>query len=280
MSYFETKLWELLRGIDREEARKQAVALGLPDGDLQVFLRILASTLDDLKDLTDRLPNLVDPDTCPAPLLSYLGALVGFEPPAGLSETRVRKLLKLAVETYRRNGTFPSLAFDLRVAGLEGETEETFHQALRLNRRAKLNTAKLPGRVYGLGVYRVATSSPLPEVKAVARQSHPAGRKLFLMQRFRDHLDEGVNVSVKANATVRRSLIAYAGDGLRLNRHALNGPNVLTTHRTNWIAAGARFTTQVTPNPESRSVATIATGLLATLPPPWAGNRLTIVQFP
>ena len=106
-SYFEDKLWELLRDLDREESRKQAEELGLPEGDLQTFIRVVAPTLDELKDLTDRFPELANPDNCPEEYLPHLAALVGQELLPNRTASYHRKRLRTAVEEYRRKGTHP-----------------------------------------------------------------------------------------------------------------------------------------------------------------------------
>jgi phage tail-like protein len=253
VEYFERFLWQRLRDIDRIEDEKlaaqfdlRAADTGRRQGDLAAFLRVIGPSFDAIKLRIDQLPDFIDPDRCPADYLPYLGSIVGFEPPESMAEGRERKLLKLAIETYRRNGTMPSLGFDLRVADFEGDAEETYPKALRFGTRSRLAQAKLPGRVYGLGVYRVLTPSPLPEVKNIVRTSHPAGKKFFLTQRFQE-----IFPTVQATAThhtdVRKGVVSYRRHCLRLGRHTLGGPNVFTHHRETWTPKSSGIS-QVTPS--------------------------------
>lgn len=284
--YFEWLFWQRLRDLDRlqdeaqaEELDLRALDTGQRQGDLRAFLRILGPTFDDLKERIDHLPELVDPDRCPAQFLPHLGALVGFEPPEDMPTPMVRKRLKLAVETYRRLGTMPSLDFDLRVAGIEGEGQETYPFALRLGFRARLGATKLPGRVYGLGVYRVLTSSPLPQVREVAMRSHPAGKKLFLTQRFQDFLSD-LDPSSGGVLTAAKSVTAFLRMSLRLRRHTLGGPHVLTYCRDTWNAQNFRHNCAAQFHPQPGGHRIVSHSVLADISPTWAGNLMTVVEFP
>ena len=87
---------------------------------------------------------------------------------------RVRRLIREAIEIYRRKGTIPAIGRSLVDIGWEGRIEETFHKALRLNRRSVVGRAKLPGLIYSLGVYRIdAHSGALTAIGRHATAGNP-----------------------------------------------------------------------------------------------------------
>lgn len=67
-SYLEHKLIDLLPPLYRIEDE---------GGDLQSFLNVTAPTLDELKELIDRFPQIFDVDVCEERWLPYLANLVG-----------------------------------------------------------------------------------------------------------------------------------------------------------------------------------------------------------
>ena len=124
-SYFEKKLIELLPPLYRERD---------DSGDLQTFLKVPAASLDELKELIDRFPEIFDADRCEERFLPFLGEIVGhrFDPLADAATQR--RLIREAVEIYRRKSTIPAISRSLIDIGWQGRIEETFHKALRLNR--------------------------------------------------------------------------------------------------------------------------------------------------
>ena len=56
---------------------------------------------------------------------------------------------------YKRTIRQPAIRRALINVGWQGEIEETFRSALRLNKRSVITRAKLPGELYSLGVYRI-----------------------------------------------------------------------------------------------------------------------------
>ena len=117
-SYFEKKLIDLLPPLYRERDGS---------GDLQALLNVPAASLDELKELIDRFPELFDVDRCEDRFLPFLGEIVGhrFDPLAD-AQTQ-RKLIREAVEIYRRKGTIPAISRSLTDIGWQGGIEETFH---------------------------------------------------------------------------------------------------------------------------------------------------------
>ncbi len=134
-AYLETRLIELLPALYRELDET---------GDLETFLNIPAATLDELKALMDRFPEIFDVERGEQRWLPYLGEIVGhrFDPRG--DATRQRRLIREAIEIYRRKGTLPAIGHALADLGWQGHIEETFRQALRLNRRAVVGRVKLP----------------------------------------------------------------------------------------------------------------------------------------
>ena len=171
--YFEKKLIELLPPFYRERDET---------GELQTFLEIPAKTLDDLKALIDAFPALFDIDGCQDRWLPFLGALVGHRFDPLENAARQRRQIREAIEIYRRKGTLPALRRTLADRGWQGQIEETFRRALRLNRRARLGISKLPGSIYSLGAYRVESGHVVPGLRDHLRFHHPAGTRAFFRQ--------------------------------------------------------------------------------------------------
>ena len=146
MAYFEDKLLDLLPPIYRERDES---------GDLRAFLAIPAATLDEIKSLIDALPNIWNVDACDPRFLPLLSAAVGYSFDPTRDPDVQRREIHEIVEQYRRKGSIPAIRRALINVGWQGEVEETFRSALRLNRRSMIARAKLPGELYSLGVYRI-----------------------------------------------------------------------------------------------------------------------------
>lgn len=164
--YFDTRLFDLLPPLYRIEDES---------GDLAAFLQVTAPTLDDLKEKIDRFPEIFDVDRCEDRFLTFLAALVGL-PFDGTEDPRPqRRRIKEAVPIYRRKATIPAIRRSLAETGWEGTLEETFRRALRLNSRPALNTSKLPGQIFSLGVYRVVCENQSAGLREALKFHHPAG---------------------------------------------------------------------------------------------------------
>lgn len=103
-------------------------------------------------------------DRCEERFLPLLAALVGWPWEPMQDAARQRRQIREAVEFYRRKGTIPAIRRSLVEIGWEGWIEETFWSAFRLNRRARLNTKKLPGEIYSYGVYRIHSTEQPPDL--------------------------------------------------------------------------------------------------------------------
>ncbi len=174
--YFADKLPDLLPPIYRE--RDTA-------GDLRAFLTIPAETLDEIKSLIDRLPDIWNVDTCDPRFLPLVSAIVGYSfDPTRDPDTQRREIAEI-VEQYRRKGSIPAIGHSLINVGWEGEIDETFRSALRLNKRSCTNASKLPGRIYSLGVYRIICENITSGLRDALREHSPAGTKVFYIQWMR-----------------------------------------------------------------------------------------------
>jgi len=168
MTYFDKRLFDLLPPLYRIEDAS---------GDLAAFLQVPAPTLDAFKDLIDRFPEIFDVDRCEDRFLPFLAALVGL-PFDGTEDPRPqRRLIKEAVPTYRRKATIPAIRRSLTDTGWQGTLEETFRRALRLGSRSALNTSKLPGQIFSLGVYRVVCENQSVGLREALKFHHPAGTR-------------------------------------------------------------------------------------------------------
>lgn len=97
--YFEQKLTQLLPPIYLIEDAS---------GDLRSILNITAPTLDELKELIDRFPQIFDVDVCEERWLPYLANLVGMPFDGTADPVAQRRLIKEAVPIYQRKATIPA----------------------------------------------------------------------------------------------------------------------------------------------------------------------------
>ncbi|MHB1461997.1 MAG: phage tail protein [Armatimonadota bacterium] len=225
MSYFQEKLLELLPAIYRERDT---------EGDLRAFLGVPAATLDEIKELIEKLPQIWDVDGCDPGFLPLLAATVGysFDPLRGPDTQRAE--IKEVIEHSRRKGSLPAVRRALENAGWQGEIEETFRGALRLNRRAVIALSKLCGQLYSLGVYRVESRSIVPEMRRVLSTQHPAGTRVIFLQ----WLLSGQTVGSETSATLRRTVDLHSAARIRdvftLGQRKVNSGYKLTKKQTTW----------------------------------------------
>ena len=236
---FETRLLDLLPPLYR---------LRDDSGDLAAFLRVPGASLDELKDLIDRFPLLFDVDRCEECWLPLLAQLVGqpFDPRRSPAENRRR--IREAVPYYRRKGTIPAIRRELNDQGWQGQIEEAFHSALRLNRRARLDRSRLPGRIYSLGVWRVLTELDAPGVREALPFHHPAGTRAFFLTWLRDALELGSESGGPLGALVRRVALGFLEETFHIGRDRLGSCRRLTRKQKTWGVL--ELTTGVTLDPE------------------------------
>ena len=223
--YFEEKLIELLPPLYRERDET---------GDLEAFLQIPAGALDELKGYIDRFPELLDVDRCEDRFLPLLGAVLGhrFDPLADAQTQRAR--IREAIEIYRRKGTLPAIGRALADHGWSGRIEETFRQALRLNRRGVVGCSKLPGSIYSLGVYRVESDTLVPDLWDRLQFHHPAGTRVFFRQWLALLGSVASDVEVFTQERVRRIGLGQLKETFVVGHNVLNGPRHLTLTQKTW----------------------------------------------
>ncbi len=239
--YFEKKLIELLPPLYRERDES---------GDLEAFLKVAATTLDELKDHIDRFPDLFDVDRCDARFLPLLGEVLGhrFDPLVDAETQRAR--IREAIEIYRRKGTLPAIGRALAEDGWSGRIEETFRQALRLNRRGVLGRSKLPGSIYSLGAYRMISHTVTPGLRDRLRFHHPAGTRVFFLQWLALLMSVESEVEAVTKERVRRIGLGHLHETFVLGHNALNGSHRLTRTQKTWglwwVTAAATLLQEVT----------------------------------
>ena len=79
------------------------------DGDLRTFLSLPAGSLDELKASIDQMPGIFDVDRCDERFLPLLAYLVGHTYEGTDVPENQRRLIREAVEIYRRKGTLPAM---------------------------------------------------------------------------------------------------------------------------------------------------------------------------
>jgi phage tail-like protein len=219
MDWFQQNLINLLPPMYADKA----------DGsDLSTFLALPAETLDELKASIDRLPGIFDVDHCDERFLPLLAMLVGHSYDGTDAPENQRRLIREAIEIYRRKGTLPAMNRNLSAVGWEGNIEETFRRALRLNARSRLNTARLPGQVFSLGAYRVHSFNLVEDVREALSFHHPAGTRAFFLQWLASFIELATNLEFQNAAHVRSVVLAFLDSTFVLGRSQLGSCRHLT----------------------------------------------------
>jgi len=240
-SWFDTHLLDLLPSVWRE--RDTA-------GDLAAFLKIPAATLDEFKNRVDALPSVFDVDDCDPAFLPLLAALIGWPLDPDANADIQRRALREAVEFYRRKGTIPAIVRNLENIGWRGGLFETFRAMLRTNRRARLNAFRLAGTVFNQGVYRVESDNIVPGVRSALAPHHPAGARVFFLQRMDGAEDAGQDAEAGFRHASRRGAFARQYEDFILNDTGLNSPLPLTrrvtVHGASQVRTGAYAVQEMT----------------------------------
>ncbi len=223
--YFENKLFELLPPLYRIEDET---------GDLAAFLKVPAVSLDELKELIERFPEIFDVDRCEPRYLPYLAHLVGRPYDGTIATDTQRNIIKEALPLYRRKATIPAIRRSLVDLGWEGMIEETYRAALRLNSRPILNHAKLPGLVHSLGAYRIRSETQTPGIRDALRFHHPAGTRAWFWQWLLAYYEATDELTGLEKLLVRRILFADPDETFRLNHSELGAGFHLTYKRKVW----------------------------------------------
>jgi phage tail-like protein len=223
--YFEKKLVDLLPPIYRERDTT---------GDLRAFLAVPAITLDEIKSLIDRLPDIWDVDACDPRFLPLLAALVGYRFDPMRDPDPQRREIAEIVERYRRKGSTPAIRRALVNVGWQGEIEETFRSALRLNRRSAVTRAKLPGELYSLGVYRIESRNIVPVIREILAPQHPAGTRVFFLQWLLSQESMENDFLAALRRTVDLHSTGRIHDLFIVGRRLLNSEHRLTKRQTTW----------------------------------------------
>jgi len=224
-SYFEKKLIDLLPPLYRERDES---------GDLDSFLKVPAASLDEIKVLAERFPEIFDVGRCEERFLPFLGGIVGHRFDPTVNAPAQRRLIREAVEIYRRKSTIPAIGRSLVDIGWEGRIEETFHKALRLNRRSVVGRAKLPGLIYSLGVYRIDSDNFVQGVRDALPFHHPAGTRVFFLQWLYTLLSMESDFEAVIKKVVERVCLGHLHETFVVNHNALNTDFHLTRKNKTW----------------------------------------------
>lgn len=225
MAYFEDKLLDLLPPIYRERDT---------NGDLRAFLAIPAETHDEIKSLIDKLPDIWNVDACDPRFLPLLSGMVGYSFDPTSDPDMQRREIAQIIQEYRRKGSIPAIQRKLINVGWQGKIEETFRSALRLNKRSVIASAKLPGRIHSLGVYRVESTNIIPVIRETLAPQHPAGTRVFFLQ----WLYSGESMAGDLSGGLRRTVALHSTGRIQdvfvVGQRLLNSDHRLTKRQTTW----------------------------------------------
>ena len=172
-------------------------------------------------------------ERCEARFLPFLGGIVGHRFDPTLDASVQRRLIRETVEIYRRKSTIPAIGRSLVDIGWEGRIEETFHKALRLNRRSVVGRAKLPGLIYSLGVYRIDSDNLVQGVREALPFHHPAGTRVFFLQWLYTLLSMEL-ISTRSSRTSSSACLGHLHETFVVNHNALNTDYHLTCKNKTW----------------------------------------------
>ncbi len=225
MPYFADKLLDLLPPIYRERDTS---------GDLRSFLAIPAATLDEIRSLIDDLPDIWNVDACDPRFLPLLAAIVGYAFDPTSDPDVQRREIRETVERCRRKATIPAIHRSLADAGWTGRIDETFHTALRLNKRAITNHAKLPGRIHSLGVYRVESDNLVPGLRRALVEHHPAGTKAFFVQWLYSLESMEAGLAATLGKLIEMVMMGHLHETFVVSHNTLNSGYKLTYKEKTW----------------------------------------------
>lgn len=223
-------------------------------GDLRTFLSLPAGTLDELKQAIDDFPTIFDVDHCDERFLPLLARLVGLEVDGTCSPDCQRRRVREAVEIYRRKGTIPAIERDFNALGWQGELQETFRSALRLNARSRLSKAKLLGLVFSLGVFRVLCLNQTEGLRDALVFHHPAGTRCFWLQFLLEWIEGGAMLDFEHANAVRRIVLAFLDETFVLGHSSLGSCRHLTNKQKAWELLQLTSTTEMIPEIDRAAV--------------------------
>lgn len=199
--------------------------------------------------VADMLFYYLDAQTAEA-FLPLFAALIGWPLDPDANADVQRPVLREAVEFYRRKGTIPAIVRSLENIGWRGRLFETFRAMLRTNRRARLNAFRLAGTVFNQGVYRVESDKIVPGVRSALTPHHPAGARVFFLQRMDGAEDPGQDAEAGFRHASRRGAFARQYEDFILNDTGLNSPLPLTrrvtVHGVSQVRTGAYTVQEMT----------------------------------
>ena len=213
MTPFAERLMELLPPTYRERD---------VDGDLAAFLAVAGPTLDEITGHIDRLPSRWDVDACDDEDLPFLAATLGTTLDLRQSSATHRRAIREAVEQFRRKATVPAMRHAMERLGWQGQINETYRQAFRLNRRAVVSQAKLPGERFSLGVYQVESHWITDGLRAALAPHHPAGTRRFFLQHIREHLGAAPSPALFPPLDILTAILARDYETFTVGRNGLN----------------------------------------------------------
>ena len=209
-------------------------SIGPESEDLRTFLSIPAATLDELKTSIDDFPSIFSPQRCDERFLKLLAETLGVETDHERTPDFQRRMVREAIEIYRRKSTIPAIGRSLGLRGWQGTIEETFANAIRLNTRGDLCRSRLPGLVNSLGVWRINCVNQVADIRDILPFHRPAGTRTFFLQWLTAFGDLGSLLFFGHDNWVRRVVLAFLDETFVLNDSSLNSCRHLTGKRRMW----------------------------------------------
>lgn len=200
-------------------------------GDLEVLLSLISDSLDEIKEASDKFPEIFDVDKCDERFLPLLSYVAGHSYDGTDLPENQRRKIREAVEIYRRKGTLPAIIRSLSSIGWNGYIEETFRTALRLNSRSELNYAKLPGNIFSLGVYRIHSIGHAEGVREILSFHHPAGTRAFFLQLLAAFTEISNDLYFYNKTCIRSVIPSFQNETFALGRSKLASCYHLTEKR-------------------------------------------------
>jgi len=199
-------------------------------GDLQSFLSLPAGVLDQIKEKIDNFPDIFDAQKCDERFLPLLAYMVGHTYDGTDLPENQRTRIQESIEIYRRKGTPPAIDRSLKSIGWNGNIEETYKSALRLNSRSRISSSKLPGNVYSLGVYRIHNQNQTKGLRKTLSFHHPAGTGVFFLQ-WLSSLSDSIAPEFLNATVVRRVILSFLNETFVVGRNKLSGCNHLNSKK-------------------------------------------------
>lgn len=202
--------------------------------DLNTFLKIPSTTLDELKDTIDNFTHIISSSKTDERFIKLLAEMVGVEISPDRCPEYQRRLVEEAVYSFQRKSTIPAIKRELFYYGWNGSIEETFTNVFRLNYRGHFCKSRISGVINSLGVWRLLSAHQTTDIRDKLRFHRPAGTRIYFQQFFFDESNLETVLWFYHNNYIRQVTYSVLNETFINNQSKISSCNHLTFKRQMW----------------------------------------------